>query len=298
MDMEKFAEIIKEELQKRVEGEVRIMDVPKNNGVRLCGINIVEEESNFSPVVYLETFLDEYENGMEIDEIVEKIIMIWEKERLKKDFDMAVFSNFEDIKGHIAYMLVNYDANRELLEQIPHDRFLDLARVYFVAVNDQEIGRGSILIYNKFLEMWGVTKEQVEKIAEENTPQLFPISIQKMEDVMKEITGEHLDDIGLNGTSKDKYLMYVASNTARFFGGSVLYYKDKLREFAEQQESNLFILPCSLHELVIVILDGKEDIGFLKHMVQEVNTTQLAAYEVLSWSVYFYDLQTDTISVK
>lgn len=38
--------------------------------------------------------------------------------------------------------------------------------------------------------------------------------------------------------------------------------------------------------------------GILKYMVQEVNTTQLAAYEALSWSVYFYDLQTDTLSVR
>lgn len=297
MNMKEFSEIIKEKLEEKTGREVRVVEVPKNNGIVLHGVNITEPESNIIPTIYLESFLTDYQAGMEMEEIVEQIKTIWESSRSTERFDSDSLKDFENVKSKLAYKLVNYESNKELLEKVPYERYLDLAKVYYIEIDSRAFGRGTALINNSLLDLWGVTKEQLGQAAEENTPQLFPIEITKMGDIIKEIDGKSLGDFGIDSESGSECLMYVATNTTRLFGASVMCYAGKLKEFAEQQKSDLVILPSSLHEVILLVTRGREDIEYLKEMVNEVNKTHVSTDEILSNSIYIYHRKTDTISV-
>ena len=54
---------------------------------------------------------------------------------------------------------------------------------------------------------------------------------------------------------------------------------------------DLFILPSSVHELLLVPDTGNTNMSVsdLTNMVKEVNATQLAPDEILSDNVYYYD---------
>ena len=54
--------------------------------------------------------------------------------------------------------------------------------------------------------------------------------------------------------------------------------------------SNLYIIPSSIHEVILLPDSGKEpDATALKEMIREVNSTQVAPEEILSDNLYYYD---------
>lgn len=289
MEIKVFTEVIREEMEKRTGLEVRSQEVRKNNNVIVHGINIMERDSNISPVIYMEHYHEAYEQGVEIDEIVEQIYEVYQREKLDATFDVKWFKEWENVKGQVAYKLINYMENVELLESIPHEKFLDLVKVYYVSVDCEKLGKGTILIHNSHLDMWGISAEQLGAVADENTPKLLPAEIGSMYEVMKSILGYEMEE------DFKEYPMYVATNSYKTFGAAVLCYPNAIKDFAEQLESDLFILPSSTHEVIIVLPKDDDSSEALKEMVCEVNSTMLQSEEILSDSVYYYSRETDTL---
>lgn len=291
MEIKVFTEIIREELEKRTGLEVRAQEVRKNNNVILHGINIMEKDSNISPVIYMESYHEAYKQGAELSEIAEQIYEVYQREKLDNTFDVKWFRDWGNIKGQVAYKLINFMENVELLESIPHERFLDLVKVYYVSVDCEKLGKGTILIHNSHLDMWGISAEHLRLVADENTPKLLPVEIGSMYEVMKSILGYEMEE------DFKEYPMYIATNSHKTFGAAVICYPNAIKNFAEQLESDLFILPSSTHEVIIVLPKEDGSADALKEMVCEVNSTMLQSEEILSDSVYFYNRDIDTLSI-
>lgn len=58
---------------------------------------------------------------------------------------------------------------------------------------------------------------------------------------------------------------------------------------------NFYILPSSIHEVILLRESFAEDAEYLRWMIQEVNATEVAPEEILSDRAYYYDRETDTI---
>lgn len=291
MNIKEFAEIIKERLEERTGLEVRLAEVKKNNSVIFHGINIIVPETNILPTIYLESYLKDYEKGISLEDTTEAIVRKWEREREHTPVDMEWFKDFSQVRGKVAYRLVNFEANREMLQEIPYIPFLNLAKVFYVALSSEKYGDGSILIQNRHMKFWGVTTEELDEIASQNTPKLFQAEVIDLEDVVKEIMQSESTEFGISEEDR----MYVVTNRARHYGAAVMCYPSIIKEFAKQKECDLLIIPSSIHELII--LPYKKNQVYIKNMVKEVNATQVAPEEVLSDSVYVYQRETDSITI-
>ena len=62
-----------------------------------------------------------------------------------------------------------------------------------------------------------------------------------------------------------------------------------MENMGELLGNDFFILPSSIHEMLILPDDGQVDAEMLKDMVKEVNATQVAPEERLTDDVYHYD---------
>jgi hypothetical protein len=89
--------------------------------------------------------------------------------------------------------------------------------------------------------------------------------------------------------------MYILSNEKGIHGASSLLYMDVIREFAELLNSDLFILPSSIHEIILMPVKNPNDKEKLQRMVKEVNDILVPLEEVLSDNVYIYSLEMDHI---
>ena len=58
-------------------------------------------------------------------------------------------------------------------------------------------------------------------------------------------------------------------------------------------DGNFYILPYSIHEMLVLPDDGKISVDELKMMVTDINMTEVEPAERLTDSVYYYDTNSD-----
>lgn len=253
MEIKEFTEKLKNALNKKLgeEYEIQSVQVPKNNGVMLQGLTIQKPEQNVAPTIYINGFLDAYNEGVPLTNIVERILDILQKDSPDGDVDMSFFHHFEKVKDRICYRIISAEKNLELLQKIPHKLYLDFAICFFYAYQGDALGNGSILIHNTHVQMWQTSLEELWKLAEENTQRLFPWENKSMESVIKELMlkKHDMEEGELAEELFDHVVpMYVLSNRERLYGASCVLYPKVLHQLAKELEANLFILPSSIHE--------------------------------------------------
>lgn len=302
--MEKFIEKVTEGISEYIgeEGKVEYKRVKKNNGVILSGIVILKNGQNVAPTIYLEPFYKKYMEGVSLGEIVLEVLQYAGKYQVEENLDMSFFLSYESVKERIFLKLIHFQKNKELLETIPHICVWDLAIVFYYEYSNDFIGEGSILINEGHRECWNITIEEMYEKAKENTRRYHPFEIRKMQDVLAEIfcdkTNSMEDEFteemirkSLNDAlqSCERTAMYVLTNKNRVFGAVHIIMKETLDYAAEIIGKSFYILPSSIHEVILLPDTGKEKPGDLEEMVREVNNTQLEADEVLSDAVYYYE---------
>lgn len=290
---DQFCVNVKDAIKKNYseDASVQLHTVRKLNGVILKGISITTKNGNIMPTLYLDKFYSEYEDGTPFDEVVRLFLDEYERAGVKENFDIQFFNEYEKVKLHLGFKLMHYEMNKELLMPIPYKRFLDLAMVCFCDIRDKQIGHGSITIKKEHLEMWEITEEELFRDAMENMVRLYPSDFMNMADVLKEL---YKDPAGLLSIPLP---MYVLTNTDRLNGAASLLYKGKMEEIAKVMRGDYYVLPSSIHE--VIIIPKKEtgtDENYLSQMVDEINHEQLDREEILSNHAYLYHADTKKLS--
>lgn len=305
MEFTSFKVLVKEEVERRAGKayRVRINDVMKNNGVVLSGLTVMQDDSNISPTIYLNNYYEAYENGQTtLGMVINDVMDVYNKNKVNRKLDMRYFLNYESIKSRIVLKLVNTEKNRTLLKDVPHREFLDLSIVFQCLMSDERIGSASIMIHNAHAKLWGVDDRELYKRACENTPKLLQYELKNMRDVMGELMRPDKKDEELAhesgmGEACEWLPMYVLSNKRRTDGAACMLYPDLIGDFAKALGSDLYIIPSSVHELLLLPAGDKKEIEGLKSIIKEVNETQLLTEEVLSDSLYFYDRKEKEIKI-
>lgn len=269
-------------------GNITINHVIKNNGCEMDGLVIMEKGKDIAPTIYLDSFYELYTNGENIKNIIRQIEVIYEQNKNNVTFDVNILKHFDTIKDKIVYKVVNYRSNEKLLEQVPHKRILDLAVVFYCLL-DNEYGRSATaLIYNNNLKNWNVTIDDVYKAALKNTPDLLHSKISSMAALFEKcgvnVDGEEVDLKDYVPSDK-----YVLTNESKLNGAACILYENVLYDFAQKLGADLYILPSSVHEVILLPKLSMFEKDELVNMVKEVNTEGVAADEVLSDHVYEYN---------
>ncbi len=304
MEINIFAGKVRNAVEKKLGGayKVEVREVQKNNGVILHGLLILTDDRNVVPTLYLEPFWEAYESGASLAEIVRRLIRIYREELPKANIDMDFFRYFEKVSGRICYRLIRQRGNEELLADVPHIPLLDLAICFFYAYSGEALGEGAILIRNSHVELWNTSTRELMELAQKNTPELFPWKCSTMEQVLQEMMTEEEYQSEIAGRGEGGHLstenpMQVLSSEQRAYGASCILYPGLLGQLAEKTGHGFYILPSSIHEVILLTDQGMEVPEQLKDMIAEVNRTQVAPEEVLSDSLYYYDFQRENIRI-
>lgn len=283
MDYKSFIERIVYLLQERMGADysVKVTNVTKNNDIQLTGVIMMKDSDRISPTIYLEEPYRQYCSGVNMREIAERIIELHRERVQNVDWNIDFFREFGMVRDRIFHKLINYEKNSKLLQNIPYVRWCDLAVVFYYAVDEKVLGRASILIRNDHIDMWEQTADSLFGIAQRNMKQRMPEILIPMRELVEEMTGVKLEQT-------DEVKMYVLTNQAKLNGASAMLYSDKIGELADSLQSDLMILPSSVHEVLLLPDDSERQYDFYRQMVEEVNTTQVEPEEVLSFNLYRY----------
>ena len=261
-------------------------DMVKNNSVKLCGITIKQREGIVFPTIYLEPYLEQYINGTPLETIVKNIMEQSENAKIDDSIDIDFFSNYERVKDKLYAKIINTNKNSELLNEIPHKHFLDLSIVVYCDMSEIIGVNATVLVRNEHVDKWGVMKDKVIEDAYENTRNREVI----VKDIM-EIVGAYAECV----EKEDQETMFssngnmlVMTNDKMSFGAIGMTFDDKLDEFCCKKHKGIYIIPSSIHEVILVPDNERIDEEWLNNIIKEVNKTSLSKEEVLSENAYYY----------
>lgn len=87
---------------------------------------------------------------------------------------------------------------------------------------------------------------------------------------------------------------FVVTNQQRIGGASALFYPKVMDKLGEVLGHDYFILPSSIHEMLVLPDNGKISADELRMMVTEINATQVSPAERLTDDVYYFDTKNHT----
>jgi hypothetical protein len=298
MEIKEYTEAVTKLISEQNENFiVEANDVQKNNGLMLNGITIRTEGCMVSPVIYTNAM---YEHDLTVEEAAEKIMEIYEehKDRMK-DFDVNAIQQFDAVKDKIIARVINKNRNEIITNSCPYAQFGDLIVTFAIYVTQDPInGTASIKITNEMMNSWNANLGQLIEAAYKNTKKLLPLEVLTMSEILKQMM-EHAGGLSPEMEAElaaPDHLMYVVSNTSRQFGAYFITDREALMEVASEiKEDRFFILPSSIHEMIVIPESQVEDTDALITMVKEVNATQVAPDEVLADNVYSFDAQTEEL---
>lgn len=292
LDYTSFVSLVLEKISERMgkNYQVSIYKVVKNNSLELDSLVVLKEGKTFAPNIYLNAYYESYKEGTSIMEIIDRLNMIYSHcavPLVQDDFEYSL----ETLKPYIFFRLVSKERNKKLLKKVPYIDFLDLAVTFHCLVRSEEDGIATIRITNDHIKLWDISSSDLKELAFKNTRELFPPIIKSMDEVINakpDKVNTYIENSNFHKAQCDSYPMYIVTNEKGIYGASCLLYKGLIKDFAQKIKSDLYILPSSIHEIILIPIDKRIDKDYLKKMVMEINKSSVPMEEVLSDNVYIY----------
>ena len=272
--------------------KVEIETVQKVNK-KLEGLKLVTENSKVCPIYYMDNLYKDYLSNGNFDltmvELIEKLKF---SEMERPDFDL----DFNKIKDKVILELVNSENNKGLLENIPHRNIADLSVIYRWIIDANNYGITSAIVTNQVAEEINLSENDLFKSASENLKKTSPATIKSLEEAVMGIMNDQPEknDQGIEIDDPDS--IYVISNTRKRYGAAAILDTELMSNIAEQMDSNIYILPSSIHECLLVS-DRFGEPEQLKQMVREVNSTEVDIKDKLSDNLYVFNKDTKKIEM-
>ena len=293
MDYETFKEVIKEDIKQNLEEngfkdiEMAFHNIEKTNQ-SYESLTVYEGNNNIGVNFNIEKAFSDYEKTEDYNGVAFVATnTIMNALESTPAVDMTELMDYDAMKEKLSIEVISAEMNEGLLDRVPHEMMEDMAVVYRFVLESNEESRSSILVTNNIIDKLGVTPEQLKMDAMEIAPEHRPAVIQGMNELMIQLMGEEVfESFGIPPMEEQ---MYVASVQERNSGAGVIAYQNFMEEAAEKLGGDFYIIPSSIHEVMLVPDDGVMNADSLTDMVKDVNDTQLSPEEKLSDNVYHYD---------
>lgn len=255
--------------------EVTVRKVMKN-GVELEAIMI--GSGDVRPTVYPDRM-----SGTD-EEIVDEIVNI--AICGTPSFEIEKITEWEKAKDLVT--LAIRPATNDSVATMP---YLDLEVYAEVHVNDDAVTK----VTDAILSMYEICAKELMEAAIKNTKYVIQPLAEKMIELCPEMIGEETEET--LEEIIDRYPpMIIATTESGVHGASFMYSPSNFKPIADGVDDDLYILPSSIHEVLIVPAYGHEP-DALRMMVKEVNNTQVLPEEILSYNVYKYTRKTNKLTI-
>lgn len=276
---------------------VNIVHVPRNNDQEQVAMAIKKEGQSVVAKVYLEEYYTRFPDWVSDETILRTIAgdYLAEESEMKWKAEMAeAVKDFDSVKGNIRVQVVNKDMNRENLRGCPHKEVegTDLAAVFRVMLYKDGEERATALVTDKTMKDWDMGVDSLYETALKNTAAQAPAQINSMMSLL--FGGE--EPLAPEEVFREEGF-YVLSNPQKSNGAAAMLYPGLLQSIAEATQSSFYILPSSIHEVMLIKEGNGMGARELQGMVMDINQREVAPQEVLSNQVYFYDGKEQKISL-
>lgn len=275
--------------------KAEVTEVVKMNDQILYGVQMKEDGKNSAPTIYVNEAYEDYEDDCcTVEEVAHSFIahaMFSDTPDSlpTKQFDFSL----QNIKDKLSVRLIGVDRNKIFRQHIP--------------VFDMDNGLGLIADVNFNDEYRTTITDKLMDDVGCDIPKLFKtalINAEKYDHAVFKSMGatlfsNHADNL-LNVSDydwEDDGEMYVLTTESGTFGAAAMYYDGVLEKIADIFGVSFFVLPYSVHELIVLPDTGSHNVDDLKKMVYQANRTVVDEKDILSDDVYYYSYAFGSLSV-
>lgn len=262
---------------------VEIVPIRKNNRAEKDAIAFADKDNNLQPLIYLDSIYSQYRAGAELSVCVGFTVEVY-RSAMEIDMDMA-YKEWKDVRGKIEMTVINKAWNADAMSGIPHKDFLDLVLYCRIIIDKNENGVASTIVQNHMLKEWGISEDALWEAAFSNL-KTEKFDIKAVNEVLRFISPEG-SLTGLPDKKKFECELYVLTNKYQNRGAIGMLRTDLLEKFADWSGGDLYILPSSIHE-VLLLRDDEIAVDELRRMVRSVNRGVVDEMDRLSDEVYHY----------
>ena len=293
MNYQQFITIVKNKVAQQLNEDIslQVHTALKNNSKERIGLTITDKRINISPTIYLEEYYNQFEEGMPISHIVDSIISVYHEVKFEHDWNIQTVKDFELMRPKIVYKLILANKNELLLQSMPFIAYLDFAIVFYILFEIDESGTATIPITHELMQIWDVSLDEIQQCAFQNAPKLLPPVFKPMQIVIDELLGTNIRQ-----RDYQEDLMFVLTNSLKSFGAACILYDGMLNQISEQLGENFYVLPSSIHEMIIIPESNSPSRAHLNEMLTDVNQTHVAEEELLAERVYYYNRDTHLLN--
>lgn len=151
----------------------------------------------------------------------------------------------------------------------------------------QDIGEGimsgTLVFTEELAENFGLDKNDVMKRAMEFTNQDYYIK-----SMLAVLMGDEFENMAPEEEPTKKLKVVSTKHASGFYGSGVLASETIMGEIREEY-GDFYVIPSSLHEIIVIPKGMGEEIDHIKEMIREVNATVVDSQDILSGHLYLYD---------
>lgn len=276
-------------LSKDLEGTIiEPQRVEKLQGRSYYGVSFKTKDSDIAAALDLQDVYETYLAGENLSTIAAQLVEQFTSNAYPAPHVSAQdLTDYNRVLPHLYLQMIAQDGNEAMLSKIPHKNVEDMAMVYRIDIPVDPNTTGSALVTMGILKSWNISEEKLYADAMIHCPQNFPARIRGMSEVMAEMTGLPIDVL-----PPDKEQMFVVTCKDGTMGAGCIGYPDFMLQASRIVNGSFFLLPSSIHEVLLVRDDRKTDYHDLEEMVKTVNLEEVAPEDRLTNSVYHYDAKT------
>lgn len=182
----------------------------------------------------------------------------------------------------IFFQVKGKEQSKALMSKAPYILKEDLVITYWLSLTRDKFQRTSRLITNDMADNMGLSAKELHEMALINTPKIFPPNFQNLLDTMSSVKDfEAAFDPESRGQNSKIYVYeneredpHVLTNNIAAGGAATLFYPDVQEALAQAYPEGYYVLPSSVHELMIIsanVVSTLDDEQRLISIVQEVN---------------------------
>ena len=300
-----FYEVVKENIIAYMPDEfrwhnARVDEVSKTGDIKLHGLSLALGTSGAAPILYLEPFARMFEDGVPKDKILQSIADKYaEMVRSVPKLEVPDMS-YESLKENLRVRLVYNKTNAEYLkDHISMDAGNGYSLVVYADLSDTLFDGAIINMREDMLDKFGLDRQAVIEAAMEGSVKHCPAKLTHIEaELLSSSTGQEPEDLlTMDGLDYAYPGVLVLSSADRFAGAAVLLYPGIQERIAELVQGSYFVLPSSVHEVLILPDAGDHEAGELAFMVSTINANEVSPEEQLGNRVLFYDEKEKKLSV-
>lgn len=298
MNYAEFKEKFREALQNHFlgRGQVYYDLVRKTNDTDKEAVVVWRFGATVRPMIYLEDMYEGYRQTGDFEKCVKETIRACETIPFIKESRLP--KTWESVKCRVHMRVINKNWNQEALKQMSYREYLDLAIVFYVFIKEERGLVATLPVNRDCMELWDVDMKTLWEAAQKNLrEETFQVETMEsaLENALEEMADQKAAGIFQNdmeGMEEEGIGMaYVVTNPCRRYAARAILRKDLLQESAKELGGSFYILPCSVHEIILLKETRMITEENLKNMVYEINHCSGAVEpeEWLSDSIYYYN---------